>query len=422
MPRLFTLLLLLAASTGASAQIIAIRAGLLIDPETGTARPDQVILVEGRTIRAVGPDLAVPAGARVVDLSDAVVMPGLIDAHTHLCLTMPTVEPDAAMGLDDALLLTAEFTSTGYRALQGVANGRAMLAAGFTTVRDVGNAANYADTDLRRAIENGLVEGPTVINAGRIIAPLGGQYRGVLTPERPTGGQPEYLFADSRDELRRAVRENILYGARVIKIVIDDQPFTYSADDVRFVVEEAGRAGLRVAAHAATEAGAIAAIDGGVASIEHGFHLSDATIARARAAGVVLVGTDFTAEISRAYGSGPEEHTLIVDRLRRAYRGGMQIAFGSDVVIDLPGYTRGTLALSMTSTFVEAGIPPADLLRMLTTNGARLLGVEEERGAIRPGMAADLIAMPANPLDGVDALQGVFFVMKDGAVFRHDGE
>jgi imidazolonepropionase-like amidohydrolase len=144
--------------------------------------------------------------------------------------------------------------STGFRAIQGVANARSMLEYGFTTVRDIGNAANYADTDLRRAIEQEIVPGPTIINAGRIIAPYGGQFQ--LQPDKPNLGNPEYFYADTRDELKKAIRENIHYGARVIKIVVDDQPYIYSVDDIRFVIEEARLAGLKVAAHCWTEKGA----------------------------------------------------------------------------------------------------------------------------------------------------------------------
>ena len=148
-----------------------------------------------------------------------------------------------------------------------------MLEAGFTTIRDVGNNGNYADTALRQAIEQGIVPGPTMINAGRIIAPYGGQYH--LQPERKSLGEPEYLYADTRDEMKKAIRQNIQFGALVIKIVVDDQKYIYSAEDIKYMVEEARLAGLRIAAHCMTEHGARNAILGGVASIEHGFQMSD---------------------------------------------------------------------------------------------------------------------------------------------------
>jgi imidazolonepropionase-like amidohydrolase len=313
-----------------------------------------------------------------------------------------------------------------------------MLEAGFTTVRDVGNAGNYADTDLRRAIEEGVVPGPTVLNAGRIIAPTGGQFPprlppfyqelfgaseafiGVLNHERPGLGNPEYYFADTRDELKKAVRENVLYGARLIKVVVDDQPFIYSADDLKFVVEEADRAGLKVAAHCLTDAGARAAAEAQVASIEHGFLVSDETLALMKKNGVTLVGTDFTEQAGRDQGMPPGQHTRVVERLRRAYRAGVTLAFGTDIFVPSPGLTRGEMALTFIDSNVEAGLPPLAILQQMTTNSARLLGVEKERGAIRPGLAADLIAMPGNPLEDIQALKRISLVMKDGRVIRRD--
>src|SRR5262249_31388871 len=263
-----SLLALLSPPPPALAQSIVIKAGRLIDPATGAAAANQQILVEGGLIKAVGATVTAPAGAEVIDLSDRSVFPGLIDAHTHLCLTLAT---QGGKGLEELLhrLLAATVLETNARrALVGVVNARDMLASGFTTVRDVGNSGNYADTDLRKAIEEGMVPGPTIINSGPIIGPMGAQFH-ALQPERPGLGEPEYLYADMPEEMRKAVRKNVLFGAKVIKIVIDDQKFLYSVDDVKVLVAEAARAGVKVAAHAATEAGVRIAAEGGVASIEH---------------------------------------------------------------------------------------------------------------------------------------------------------
>jgi imidazolonepropionase-like amidohydrolase len=424
MKRILWLVIFLLALTklDVQGQVTAIRAGKLVDPQTGTTATNQVILVEGTKIKAVGSGLQIPTGATVIDLSNMTVLPGIFDAHTHVCLTMASVQPGSKGSTDRELLISTLFDTTGYRAVLGVANAQSMLSAGFTTIRDVGNAANYADSDLRRAIENGVVVGPTIINSGRIIAPSGGQYQNLLRPEKRDLAFPEYIFADTTDELKKAVRENILYGARVIKIVVDDQPYIYSADEIKFVVDEAARAHLKVAAHCATEAGARNAAQAGVASIEHGFVMSDETLEIAKKNNVVLVNTDFTEVVLRAYGSPPETHASYVDRLRRAYRIGVPIVYGSDVVVDIPGYTRGTLSLTQLETFVEAGIPAKAILQTMTTNAARLLGVEKERGAIMPGMAADIIAAPENPLDNIQNLKQISFVMKDGKVFRHATE
>ena len=195
----FACLLLAGVAFG---QITAIKAGKLVDPETGNTAVDQIILIEGQKIKAVGSGIAIPASANIIDLSKMTVLPGLFDCHTHMCqMTTP----------DNRDLFTTDVKqSTAYRAIIGAANARAMLESGFTTIRDVGNNGNYGDTSLRNAIENGIVPGPTIINAGRIIAPFGGQYH--LRPDRVELGSPEYLFADTREEMTKAVRENIHFG------------------------------------------------------------------------------------------------------------------------------------------------------------------------------------------------------------------
>ncbi|MCH8961239.1 MAG: amidohydrolase family protein [Bacteroidetes bacterium] len=408
--------LLCAGVSATFAQSIALKAGRLVDPATGTASSNQIILIEDGIIQAVGADVSIPAGATVIDLAGQTVMPGLFDAHTHLCLNVKH-ERDAGN-----FFFTTLLDPTGYRAIQGVANARAMLESGFTTIRDIGNAANYADTDLRRAIEEGLVPGPTMQNSGRIIAPYGGQFQ--LQQDKRGLGNPEYLYADTRDELKKAIRENIHFGATVIKIVVDDQPYIYSPEDIRFMVEEAEKAGVKVAAHCWTEQGARNAIAAGVASIEHGPDMPDDVLRLAKEKGIYLVGTELTEMPLYEPGDLTDQevrdlHEQFIDRLRRAYRLDVPMAFGSDVVFVTDGYTRGTATLTYLENFRKAGVPAPYALKMMTTNAADLMGLSDERGAIRPGLAADLIAMPANPLDDLRALHDVSFVMKDGVVFRH---
>jgi len=343
------------------------------------------------------------------------VLPGLFDCHTHMAFLINR------RGRERGSLYFYDLTHTNAeRTLHAVVNSRDMLDSGFTTIRDIGNDGQYIATDLRRAIDQGLIPGPTIINAGRIIAPFGGQYQ--LQPERRALGEPEYFFADTRDEMRKAIRENVHFGARVIKIVVDDQRYIYSVDDIKFMVEEARAAGVKLAAHCVTEQGARNAAEAGVTSIEHGLEMSDEALALAKKNNVVLVSTDFTEKAWLAYELPAEVakrfYNRGVDRLRRAHKIGVTLAFGSDLIFYAPDETRGTWTMSLIDVFVEAGIPPADILRALIPNAARLLGVEKARGAISPGQFADIIAVAENPLDNIQALKRVSFVMKNGKVFK----
>jgi imidazolonepropionase-like amidohydrolase len=424
-PRPWTFLLLLSsvlslpprglAAQGASpadtGQVTAIRAGRLLDTETGTVAPNQVILVRAGKIVAVGGDVAIPAGARAIDLSDQTVLPGLFDAHAHMLLT-------EKQDRDNYNYYYTTLTEpTAYRAVQGVGNGLAMLRAGFTTIRDIGNNGNYGDVALKQGIDEGWVEGPTMVVSGLIIAPYGGQFQ--LQPEKPDLAEPEYLFADTRDEILKAVRQNAHFGADFIKIVTDDQRYIYSVDDLKLFIQEAGKMGMKVAAHCWTNAGAHNAALAGVASIEHGLYMPDSTLRVMKQNGVYLVGTDFTELSSRVMGR--DYFTPAVDRLRRAYGLGVKIAFGTDVVFAVRGYDRGTLAIDFISSYKAAGVPPKDILKMMTGNAARLLGVDKERGAIREGLAADIIAVPGDPTTDIDALRTVSFVMKNGRIVKRQG-
>jgi len=410
------LLLLSVALITAEAQVTAIRAGKVVDPETGTVLNDQIILVEGRDIKAIGADVKIPAGATVIDLSKQFVLPGLFDAHTHLCMNMQH-KRDA-----NGYYITTLRDSTGLRAIQGVANARSMLEHGFTTVRDIGNAANYADTDLRRAIEQELVPGPTIINAGRIIAPYGGQFQ--MQADKQDLGNPEYFYADTHDELKKAIRENIHYGALVIKLVVDDQRYIYSVDDIKFVIEEAHLAGLKVAAHAWTEKGARNAAEAGVDSIEHGVRINDETLAIAKSKNVALVPTPFT-ETDAREGGNPNSNKEVdkiwfADVIKRANKIGVTLVFGPDVIFSTKEYPRGRLSIETVDNWKEAGIPPSVILQSLTTNAANLLGVEKTRGSLKIGMRADIIAVGDNPLDKIETLKKVSFVMKNGKIFKQN--
>src|SRR5689334_2660702 len=222
-------------------QVIVIKAGKLIDPETGTTATNQVIIVQGEKITAVGQNLSVPAGATVIDLSKLTVMPGLVDAHTHMALTYKD-QPE-----NNYYYLTVVMDSTALRAIQAASNGIQLLNSGFTVIRDVGNNALYADTALRQAIEQGWLPGPTVIPSGIIIGSTGGQLW--PTPEMYKYHSlmfPEYIDANSPDEIVRAVRENMLFGARTIKLCIDCKPWGYSVEDIKLAISEAAKGGCKV--------------------------------------------------------------------------------------------------------------------------------------------------------------------------------
>jgi imidazolonepropionase-like amidohydrolase len=389
----------------ALAQTTAIRAGRIVDPDTGATTNNQIILVEKGKITAIGANVAIPTGATVIDLSTATVLPGLFDAHTHLCMS---VNPQRDHG---NYYFTTLLDPDSFRAIQGVANARAMLESGFTTVRDIGNEGNFACTSLRRAINQGLVPGPTIINAGRIIAPYGGQFQ--LQPDKPKLAEPEYFFADTRDEMIKAIRQNVHYGAGVIKIVVDDQRYIYSVEDIRFMIAEAARMGLKLAAHAWTGPGAHNAAEAGVASIEHGRIMSDDDLRLAKKNNVVLVGTDYLVVYEDKAG-----RQIWIDRLTRAHKIGVTMAYGTDAIDIKPGQTRGTLAMSGIDPWIEAKIPAQVLLQAMTANAARLLGVDKDRGFLKVGQAADIIATPDNPLEKIETLKQVMFVMKNGAVIK----
>lgn len=395
------------------AQVTVIKAGKLVDPATGTISTNQIIVIENGKIKAVGAQLPIPAGAKTIDLSHSTVLPGLFDAHTHLC-GVTVIRWDTG----DFLFMNLR-RRTGFRAIQGIVHAREMLEAGFTTVRDVGNAGDYADVDVRNAINDGLVPGPTIIAAGRIIGPFGGQFE--LRPDKSVlTNNSEYLFADTHDEMRKAIRENIYYGATVIKIVVDAQKYLYTVDDIRFIIREAAGAGLKVAAHCQSEEGERRAAEAGVASIEHGWYLPNDVAELMKKNNVMLVSTDATVKVLGGFGwnetDAKEIHADRVDRLKRAYAAGVTIAFGTDVMVRVANETYGTLAIGYIDSFVEAGFPAKTILQLMTINPARLLGVEKQRGSIAPGKFADIIATPENPLDNIQTLRHVSFVMKNGNV------
>ncbi len=409
--RIVILLLVLILPVFSLADVTVIKAGTLIDPEEATVEEDVTIIINGHLIQRIGKDIQIPENATVIDLSKYSVLPGIFDCHTHLCLMIKAQGSLGLAALSDYLLYT-----TADKALQGVENARTYLESGFTTIRDVGNAGHFADIALKKAINAGKFDGPNTLVTGKIIAPMGGQHH--VNFEHLDYSKIEYIEADTRDEIRKGIRLNLHLGADWIKIVIDDQRYIYSAEDVRFIVEEAAKSGVKVAAHCVTEKGVRNAIEGGLASIEHGFVMSDEALQMAKEKEIWLCGTDFSREVWDVYGS-PMTYPKIVGRLKRAYRIGVKMAFGSDVVVEIPEHTRGSAALTLLDTWLDAEVPAPDILRALTTNAAEMLDMSKIRGRIKPQMRADIIAVPENPLENILTLREVKFVMKDGKVYKN---
>jgi imidazolonepropionase-like amidohydrolase len=413
---LFLGICVLVLALSASAQVTAIRAGRVVDPATGTVANNQIILVEEQDIKAIGADVQIPAGAKVIDLSKQTVMPGMMDAHTHLCMNLQH-QRDAGRYYFTTLL-----DSNSMRSIQGTVNAKSMLEYGFTTIRDVGNEGNYACVEVRRAVDQELIPGPTMITAGRIIAPYGGQFH--LQQDKQDLATPEYAFADTRDEMRKAIRENIHYGALVIKIVVDDQRYIYSVDDIKFMIDEAHDAGLKLAAHCWTQRGALRAAQAGVDSIEHAVRISDEALAIAKEKGIPIVPIPFTetdAVLSGDPGGNKETNAnLFIDPVKRALKIGVTMVWGPDVIFSTREFPRGRVSIDTVDYWAEAGIPANIILQALTTNAAKLLGVDKQRGALKAGMRADIIAVADNPLEKITTVKNVTFVMRNGKVYKQN--
>lgn len=400
----------------ATAQTIAIHAGHLINPLSGSITNNQTILIQDGKITAMGSNLTAPAGAQLVDLSNEWVMPGLIDAHTHITFQeIPGKAPFEGMYLKEG---------SPFRALRGLHTGQIILNAGFTTVREVGNEADYACSDLKKALRLGWFDGPTIQCAGKIIGPFGGQSKG-MPEEVGDFWKHEYLDADTPAEIVKAIHQNIYYGADVIKLASDNSDYFYSENDIRVAVNEAHNAGRPVAVHVYGGKAADNVINGGADSIEHGFTLTDDQLKLMKEKGTFLVGTDFPTE--HLAGLNPSNETLadagklgknIIDRLSRANKIGVKMAFGSDTVTEMPGRTRADMMFDYLAVWRAANITPENILKAMTTSGAELLRISKERGAIANGYFADIIAMPANPLQDIEALRKINFVMKNGKIIR----
>jgi imidazolonepropionase-like amidohydrolase len=397
-----------------SAQNTVIKAGYLFNSRTGAFSQDQTIIVKEGKIVAVGKDLPYRRTDTLLDLSNAWVLPGLIDCHVHLTTNFPY------RNLSIAQAYTTE--SSSLRALRGGYVAGQLLRGGFTTIKEIGNDANYASADVLKAINHGWLAGPDIVYAGKIIAPYGGQTSGV-NREHEHLWDFEFLDADTPDEIKKAVRQNIYYGATVIKLVSGDNAY-YNVEDIQAAVQEANKTGLKVTVHVMGGPAARNAIVGGAAAIEHGFDLDNELLRLMHKRGTFLVGTDFSFANWYAYGMDSTAAHLLekrsIDRLQRAYKARVKMAFGTDIIVDLPGLNRLQTNLKELQTWKLANIPAAYTLQTMTLYAAELLGVSETKGVIAPAYWADIIALKSNPLTDITKVEQIKFVMKKGKIIRFD--
>ena len=401
-----------------SAQVTAIRAKRLLDVRRGVMVENAVVIVEGETIREVA--RAVPAGAAVIDLGDVTLLPGLFDLHVHL---------DIGRSVDALPPLGADYYEPGPidRAFEATRNARATLMAGFTSVRSCGSN-DFIDVALRRAIERGTVVGPRITPSGYQISMTGGHGDNVGFPEGVYELTPKQGVADGPEQLLFAVRYQIKHGAEVIKLMAtagvlsNERTATarqFSDEELRTVVEEAKRHGIRVAAHAHGTEGIIAAVRAGVDSIEHGSMLDDEGIRLMKEHGTWLVPTLYVAspQTRKNKPASIQDKAAAMDAavsksFRAALAAGVKIAFGTDAGVYPHGRNAGEFA-----ELVSHGMTPLEAILSATIHAAELLGVTD-RGAIEAGQLADLIAVAGNPLENVRTLENVLFVMKGGVVVK----
>ena len=397
------------------AQDVVIKAGHLFDSRTGKILNDQTIIIKNGKIQEVGSNLKYKSTDTVIDLSKSWVLPGLMDCHVHITFNFSYRNPSYEQ------LYTTE--SSSLRALRGAYVAEQFLMGGFTTIKEIGNDANYATADIIKAIKKGWIKGPTIFYAGKIIAPYGGQTWGVNI-ENEHLWNFEYIDADNPDEIKKAIRKNIYYGANVIKLVSGQQAGYYDLEDIKAAVDEAKKSGLKVTVHVQGGTAARNVILGGAAAIEHGFELDDDLLRLMKEKGTFLVGTDVGYDSNISWGldssSARTEEKRTIDRLKRAYKIGTKMAYGTDLVIDEPGLNRIQVTLKVLDTWKAAEIPPSYILQTMTVYAAELLGVEKSRGVLEPSYWADIIALKSNPLEDIEAIKNVHFVMKEGKVIKQD--
>lgn len=410
--------LLLLVGGSMSGQVTAIKCGILLDVETGKAIPGAMILIDGNRITAVGQALGVPDGAKVIDLSTATVLPGMIDLHCHFLGT-----PDGGGR-----------GSSADNALGGVKNAETVLLSGFTTIRDPGGGdVHYANLAVRDAIKRGLFPGPRIVAAGRFLSITGGHGdQNNVAPERETHNEN---IVDGVEEMRKAVRRDAKFGADWIKLYVTGGFFSagddpalqhFSDEELKVAIGEAERLDKFVAAHAHGAQGIKAAVNAGVRTIEHGTFLDDEGIELMKNRGTFLVPTMRTIELlaedpgprasagrKKAFELAKKHFARMMENIGRAIKKGVHVAFGSDMVTMPHGLAAQELRLH-----VAAGQSPMGAIRSATIVSAEALNMHQDVGSISRGKFADIIAVMGNPLDSIKLLENVGFVMKDGVVHK----
>ena len=398
---------------GALAGTIVLRAARLLDVDSGKFIEPAVVVVDGSRIMDVNPE-SPPVAADVIDLPGMTLLPGLMDMHTHL-------NTDVEKGW---LYRGVEWTAGDY-ALLGAKYARMALLTGFTTVRDVGGT-EFADIALARAIDNGTVDGPRMIAAGYGIGTTGGHcdVTGYAPGVLELG--PEKGVADGKDAILRAIRYQIKHGARVVKICATAGVLSfegsagrqqYSDEELRAAVEEAHLQGLKIAAHAHGTEGIIAASNAGVDSIEHATVMNDEAVAVLKKNGTWIVPTLY--QWFEPYDLPPEldakneyMKARVSDSMRKAFKAGVKVALGTDAGAG----PHGTSGREFTA-YVEHGMSPLDAIRSGTSNAADMMELDD-RGRIRAGLLADIVAVDGDPLANIRLMEDVKFVMKDGKVYK----
>lgn len=411
-----------------------LKAARLLDVRAGKYIENAGVLVEGDKIKEAGPIAAVqrvaPKDAMIIDLGAATILPGLIDCHAHL-LTAGT-----SIFSEEIILNAVAGMSPTARVLLGAHNAREDLEAGFTAVRVVGHSGVDGDVSLRDAINSGWLIGPRIQAAARKLTPPGGQAVRLNPALSDQILNQEFLQISGPDEARKAVRENLLYGADLIKVVADAGNRFITPEEMKAIVEEAHRSKIKVAVHATTVTGIQAAVDAGVDSIEHGDDVTDAQLQVMREKGIFLditesqFGGRMRLMIEKRQVLPPEvqRELKIYEQMeaqkkpafiQRILKSGVKFTAGSDMWFDYPEKTRGEATAIMFGALKDLGIPPADVIRAATVNAAELMGWTDRVGTIQPGKLADVIAVSGNPLVDVTELERVQFVMKDGEVVKN---